>query len=436
MESAKTVNELNFMDTQIPVGQRASSPPVEVSSPLPDNGKAVNSRTPACRAETENPAPDGGRQAWMQVIGGFFVWMNTLGIANSYGEFQSFYQVDLLRDRAPTSIAWIGSTHAATMFACGIFAGPLIDKGYFYHCQTIGSIFIVLGYMMTSLCIELWQFVLAQGLCMGLDQVWSSYLCLVSSRNGSAPREALLMASLQVVLESLGVPALLRVRFKPIRTRALIDRSMKKDYAFLMLTLSIITVWAACYVPWNYLSAFAIESRITDLNFGFYTIAIMNASSVFGRLILSAIADERVGIVNMSIILVFLTGMLCFAWMGVNSRAGLIVFAIVIGFIGGGLLTLIALIPLRPPQVVNSAQCLPSLCTVTDPDYIGTRLGMCMLLGGLCLLWGSLVAGALIDQERSYTHLEAYAGGLLVSTAFLLALTRMIRTGPAIMVKF
>ena len=90
------------------------------------------------------------------------------GIINSYGEFQSFYQVDLLRNRSPISIAWIGSTHAAMMFACGIFAGPLFDKGFFYHCQITGSIFIVLGYMMTSLCKVLWQFVVAQGVCVGL----------------------------------------------------------------------------------------------------------------------------------------------------------------------------------------------------------------------------------------------------------------------------
>jgi MFS family permease len=54
------------------------------------------------------------------------------------------------------------------MFACGMIAGPLFDKGYFYHCHIIGSILIVLGYMMTSLCTVLWQFVAAQGVCIGL----------------------------------------------------------------------------------------------------------------------------------------------------------------------------------------------------------------------------------------------------------------------------
>jgi MFS family permease len=38
------------------------------------------------------------------------------------------------------------------MFACGMIAGPLFDKGY----------------MMTSLCTVLWQFVAAQGVCIGL----------------------------------------------------------------------------------------------------------------------------------------------------------------------------------------------------------------------------------------------------------------------------
>lgn len=214
---------------------------------------------------------------------------------------------------------------------------------------------------------------------------------------------------------------LLRVRFKPTRTRALIDPSVSKDYAFLMLLLPIIPLYAACYVPWNYLSAFSIESGITDPNLGFYILAIMNASSVMGRLLLSAIADKRTGIVNMVVILAFLTGVLCFAWIGVHNRAGLIVFTLVVGFVGGGLLTLISLVP---------------VCFTKDPDYIGTRLGMCMLLGGVCLLWGTPVAGDLIDRSRSYTRLQAYSGGLLVSSALLLVCARVLRTGPKVLVKF
>jgi hypothetical protein len=28
-------------------------------------------------------APDGGRVAWLQVLGGFFIWMNTLQVTSS-----------------------------------------------------------------------------------------------------------------------------------------------------------------------------------------------------------------------------------------------------------------------------------------------------------------------------------------------------------------
>ncbi|KAH7076684.1 major facilitator superfamily domain-containing protein [Paraphoma chrysanthemicola] len=328
------------------------------------------------------------------------------------------------------------------MFACGIIAGPLFDKGYFYHCEMIGSVFIVLGFMMTSLCEELWQFVVAQGLCIGVGSgMFDTKRGIANglASSGSAVAGIIYPIVFKRLQKDIGFPwairslgfivlatqlmaiALLRVRFKPTHVRDVIDQSVKTDYAFLMLTLPIITVWAACYVPWNYLSAFAIESRITDPSLGFYIIAIMNASSVFGRLILSAITDKSVGIVNMCIVLVFVTGLLCFAWTGIHNLAGLIVFAVVIGFIGGGVLTLASLIP---------------VCFTPDPDDIGTRLGMCMLLGGLCLLWGTPVAGSLIDESRSYTRLEMYAGGMLVSTAFLLSWTRMLRTGPKILVKF
>jgi MFS family permease len=40
--------------------------------------------------------------------------------------------------------------------------------GYFKHLLPAGSVLIVFGMMMASICDELWQLVLAQGLCVGI----------------------------------------------------------------------------------------------------------------------------------------------------------------------------------------------------------------------------------------------------------------------------
>ena len=46
--------------------------------------------------------------------------------------------------------------------------GPLYDAGYFYPLLYSGSLLIILGQMMTSLCHEYYQSLLAQGFCIGI----------------------------------------------------------------------------------------------------------------------------------------------------------------------------------------------------------------------------------------------------------------------------
>jgi hypothetical protein len=216
--------------------------------------------------------------------------------------------------------------------------------------------------------------------------------------------------------------ALLRMRFTPTRTRALVDPSVRRDYPFLMLALPVITIYAGMYIPRNYLSAFAVESGLTGPNLGFYMIAIMNASSILGRLVVAAIADSRLGIVNTAIVALFVHGVLCFIWIGVDSRIGVVMLAVALGIIGGGTLSLISLVPVSFTK---------------DSDYIGTRLGMFSLLGGFGLLWGSPVAGSLINKSPvSYINLEIYSGVLLTASAVLLAVARVMHTGLEPFVKF
>jgi hypothetical protein len=56
-------------------------------------------------------------------------------------------------------------------------AGPLYDAGYFTTLICSGTFLTVLGYMMTSLCTEYWQVMLAQGIVVGFG---SSFLYIPS----------------------------------------------------------------------------------------------------------------------------------------------------------------------------------------------------------------------------------------------------------------
>ena len=50
----------------------------------------------------------------------------------------------------------------------GAIGGPLFDHGYLRALVLAGSILVVFGMLMTSLCTEYWQIVLAQGIVVGI----------------------------------------------------------------------------------------------------------------------------------------------------------------------------------------------------------------------------------------------------------------------------
>ena len=111
--------------------------------------------------------PNGGIRAWLQVLGSFFLFMNTWGITNTYGVFQTYYELEVLRDSTPSAISWIGSIQAFLLMLVGALTGPVYDAGYFRELLWGGSFFLVLGHMMLSLCTKYWQVLLAQAFCVG-----------------------------------------------------------------------------------------------------------------------------------------------------------------------------------------------------------------------------------------------------------------------------
>lgn len=54
------------------------------------------------------------------------------------------------------------------LFVGGICTGQIYDSGNMHEMILVGSFLIVFGMMMTSLCNEYWQVVLAQGITIGL----------------------------------------------------------------------------------------------------------------------------------------------------------------------------------------------------------------------------------------------------------------------------
>ena len=165
------------------------------------------------------PPPDGGLKAWMQCAVGCMVVCTTWGFVNSFGMFQSYYEVFL--DRPSSDIAWIGSLQVFLLFFLGTFSGRLADAGWLREVFAVGSFFQLLGIMMASISTKYWHFLLAQGICVGIANgclfcpgvaLVSSYfsgkksLALGISASGSAVGGLIFPVMVQKLLPQIGFP--------------------------------------------------------------------------------------------------------------------------------------------------------------------------------------------------------------------------------------
>lgn len=84
------------------------------------------------------------------------------------GVFQAYYETDALKNHSSSDISWIGSLQLAIFILGTVVVGPLYDLGYLEALLIVGGFLTVFGMMMTSLCTRYFEFILAQGVCMGL----------------------------------------------------------------------------------------------------------------------------------------------------------------------------------------------------------------------------------------------------------------------------
>ena len=369
------------------------------------------------------------------------------GIINSFGVFQTYYAADLLSNKSDSDISWIGSTQAFIVLVLGALTGPLFDAGFFYHMVWTGTFLIVFGMMMTSLCLEYWQVMLAQGICVGIGAglllVPSSAIIPLyfTTKKGRAQGIAAAGSSIGAViypimfnrlLPELGFPWATRVwgfvmlatlmislsllrdrRQKRSGRRQLLDLAAFKEPPFLCFSTPMFFGFAGIYIPFFYLPSYIgnVDSGANDL--AFYFIAIMSAASTFGRIIPNFLGD-MFGCLNVMVPCVSGAMVLAWCWIADKNTAGLIVWAILYGFFTG------CFVSMPPPIIVSLS---PNL------DTIGARMGMVFSIGGLGILIGNPVAGAVLGSPSGYLALQGFCAACVTAAAIFAAATRIAKVG-------
>ncbi|CAI7655763.1 unnamed protein product [Penicillium discolor] len=403
---------------------------------------ASGNLAPENHHEHEQPKKrvNGGLDAWLNVLAGFCVFVNSWGLLTTYGAFQEYYQTELLPNETPSTISWVGSIQATLIPMVGLATGPLVDIGYMRPLIISGSFLTVFGMMMTSLATSYYQVLLAQGFCVGMGGGISYIPALVvistsfttkrpiaigCASIGSSVGAVIFPVMFRQLQPKIGFPwavrcigfislflaivaclILCRQPGQRAHARSLIDWRAFREPSFMMFSLSLTCVMLAYYVPIFYIASYARTVVHTTTDFSFYMVAIVNGTSVIGRVVpyLLVAYIKPIGILIFS---VTASAIAMFTWIAATDMAGFIVWACYWGALSGVLVT-------APTSIVAH----PIFCQ--DSSFLGTRLGMMWGISSFGALAGTPIAGALVNLDTAeFLHAQVFAGCMMVGAVLL-----------------
>ncbi|KAK0375178.1 hypothetical protein CLIM01_07486 [Colletotrichum limetticola] len=397
---------------------------------------------------------DGGRLAWLQVAGSFFLFFNSWGILSSYGVFQAYYQ-EHMKDVSADSIAWIGSIQSSLLLFTGVLVGPLYDAGYFRSLTFTGITLIFLGMTMTSIATAYWQVLLAQAFCVGLGsgciyipsvsiipQYFSERRALATGivATGSSLGGVVYPLIFQSLYPRLGFPwatrvlafislatnafafAVLRQRRRRAESesddegagkrkrRVMLDLSAYRTVSFVVFSAAMFFNFFSYMAPIYYLQQYSLAHGLSSggsSRLPYYLVAILNAGSILGRVFPAWLAGHF-GPINVLLGVSVSIAAVALSWLAVHDAAGSVAFALAYGFASGGLVSL-------PPTVISSL--------VPDLSLHGTWLGMLCTTNAFGSLAGPPIAGALLRATGGYLGVQLLSGlGMVAMTVLMLVL--------------
>ncbi|KAJ2781415.1 hypothetical protein H4R18_002892 [Coemansia javaensis] len=123
--------------------------------------------TPRVHAPREQPAPADSPYSWVIVAGVALNLMCTLGIANSFGVFSTYYINYIYPDESAAAIAWVGTMMSLFMLGGSVFAGPLTGRFGLRRVVLAGTAVCCVALLGASFTTALWQLVATQGAMFG-----------------------------------------------------------------------------------------------------------------------------------------------------------------------------------------------------------------------------------------------------------------------------
>lgn len=125
-------------------------------SPSSDVEKFTDCLPPTAESNpeiSEITYPEGGRDAWLVVLGAWCGLTASMGIYNSAGVFEVVVSEVLLPEEKSSTLGWIFSIYAFVNWVCGAQVGPTFDAMGPRALLIAGTVCTLIGIFSLSACI-------------------------------------------------------------------------------------------------------------------------------------------------------------------------------------------------------------------------------------------------------------------------------------------
>ncbi len=117
-------------------------------SPLPSSSGGEDDEVD----EAEETYPEGGREAWLVVLGCWLALVSSLGPMNTIATLQAYISTHQLSGYSQGDIGWIFSLYTFLAFFLGVYIGPLFDMYGPRWLVVAGTLTLFVSFMLLSFC--------------------------------------------------------------------------------------------------------------------------------------------------------------------------------------------------------------------------------------------------------------------------------------------
>ena len=352
---------------------------IELSRVLTLERQSEDRLTLAPRSDTgfSLPPVDGGKEAYLCLVGCFFLEALVWGFPFSFGVFQEYYSSTEPFASEPSGIAAIGTTAAGIMYMGSLLVFPLMQRypQYRRHCNIFGLPIMVAAMLLSSFANTVTLLILTQGLLYGIGGclcytpailfleewfvrrkglafgvMWAGTGCagvtvpffMQSALNLWGYKTALrIWAVVLMVLAGPFIPFLkprIPVQADTQRAGRRIDLRFLGSFMFWIPQLANIVQGLGYFIPSLYLPQYVTNIGLQPI-VGTIALALFNGASVLGTILAGLMIDRlHHSTVTAMITLPSVISVFVFWGLGVNIPA-IILFSLFYGLSAGGFST-------------------------------------------------------------------------------------------------